>query len=92
MYRFQHEIVAARLEFAQQFFYLAIQQFREIEKQFPEMESYVTELIGSIYEGEFQMPIGEVLEFLRDGDNDEDGYIENRLLGWGSKSEGEDET
>ena len=81
---------AVKLEFACYLFNLAIGHFEDIPGQHPQLRYFISELFESISNGEIQIDLGSVVEFLRDQFNDEDGYIQNRCLGWNSNSEEED--
>ena len=85
---FKRRKAAGGLEFAQRLFYLAIQQFQQVADEFPKLDFYIGRLIESNHRGEFDLPCTQVVEFLRNGEDENDKYVEGYLLGWVQEAEG----
>ena len=85
---FKRMRAAGELEFAQRLFCLAIQRFQQIAEDFPKLDFYIGRLIESNHGGEFDLPCSQVVDFLRNGEDEIDKYVEGYLLGWVQETEG----
>ena len=92
MDEFKRRCAASEIEIAAEMFRLGIEGLRQVADEYPQLDYFVTELIRSYSNGDFQLPcVPDVPDFLRFGDDTDDKYVEDYLLGWVLKPAEKDE-